>query len=157
MPFADSDQLRTVVGSAIELTSADSAAVFVIPPDSTELELAGAAGIEGPPLDRLAAAVRNPDHPIALTAADATASFDVTPTAPGGPALRSHLPLLVAGAGMPVGVGVLAVAHEHSLDAAERRTLAELAARAAALARPDLAAGVCPSTGGIGNGLWSWK
>ncbi len=137
MPATDAYQLRAVAASAIELTSAESAAIFVIPPDSTELELAGAAGIEGPPLDRLAAAVRNPDHPIALTAADATASFDVTPTAPGGPALRSHLPLLVAGAGMPAVVGVLAVAHEHSLDADERRTLAELAARAAAVVRPD--------------------
>jgi GAF domain-containing protein len=134
---ADNDSLRTVVESAIELTSADSAAIFVIPLDSTELELAAAAGIEGPPLDRLAAAVRNPEHPIARTAADASASFDVTPTAPGGPALRSHLPLLAASAGMPVVVGVLAVAHEASLDAEARRTLGELAARAAALVRPD--------------------
>jgi hypothetical protein len=134
---ADSDSLRELAESPIELTSADSAAIFVIPSDSTELMLAAAAGIDGPPLEGLAAAVHNPNHPIAQTAADAIATFDVTPTAPGGPALRSHLPLLVAGAGMAVVVGVLAVAHEHSLDADERRTLAELAARAAELARPD--------------------
>lgn len=123
--------------SAIELTSADSAAIFVIPADSTDLELRAAAGIDGPALDRLAAAVRNPAHPIARTAVEATASFDVAPTAPGGPALRSHLPLLAGSAESPVVVGVLAVAHEYSLDADQRRTLAELAARAAELARPD--------------------
>jgi hypothetical protein len=137
LPVANSDQLRAVAESAIQLTDAESAAIFVIPPDSTELELAAAAGIEGPPLDRLAAAVHNPEHPIAQTAADASASFDVTPTAPGGPALRSHMPLLVAGAGMPEVVGVLAVAHEDSLNAEARRTLGELAARAAAVVRPD--------------------
>lgn len=134
---ADSDQLRAVAESAVELTGADSAAIFVIPADSTELELAAAAGIDGPPLDRLASAVHNPDHPIARTAADATASFDVTPTAPGGPALRTHLPLLAGSAESPVVVGVLAVAHEYSLDTSERRVLAELAARAAALLRPE--------------------
>ncbi|HLQ49484.1 MAG TPA: GAF domain-containing protein, partial [Candidatus Dormibacteraeota bacterium] len=60
-------------------------------------------------------------------------SFDVLPTAPGGPALRSHLPLAVARGGSDTVLGVLALAHHRPLDA-ESRQLLEAAADLAAIA-----------------------
>jgi hypothetical protein len=43
-------------------------------------------------------------------------TFDVQPTAPGGPALRSHLPLIVRRDGRDVMLGVLALAHDRPID-----------------------------------------
>jgi len=132
MAAREIDGLSAIVWAAIRDAGVDSAAVFVVRPGTSELELGAAAGIEGPPLDRLIEAVRLPTHPITRSLADPSASFDVVPIAPGGPALRSHLPLLVDGPGGHVAVGVLAVAHGPSLDAAQRQLLLDLASRAAA-------------------------
>jgi hypothetical protein len=115
-------ELDDVVRSAITIADVESAAIFVPRPGSGALELAAAAGIEGPPLDGLVAAVRNPTHPIARAKDDTAPTFDVRPMNPGGPVLRSHLPL--------GGLGVLAVAHDTSLDQVARDALAELAATA---------------------------
>ena len=52
--------LEEVARAAQAVDGIESAAVFVAQPGSSELELAGAAGIDGPPLDGLVAAVRNP-------------------------------------------------------------------------------------------------
>jgi hypothetical protein len=87
------------------------------------LVLAAAAGIEGPPLDTLVAAVQNPMHPIARALHDTEPTFDVRPINPGGPALRSHLPL--------DRLGVLAVAHHAPLDEGARRAIVTLAQEAA--------------------------
>jgi hypothetical protein len=105
-----------------------SAVIFVVTPGSSDLELAAVAGIDGPALDGLVAAVRNPAHPIVRTLADDGPSFDVLPMNPGGPRLRSHLPLRVDDAT----IGVLALAHESPLDSTQRQALIALAARAAA-------------------------
>jgi hypothetical protein len=51
-------------------------------------------------------------------------SFDVAPMNPGGPALRSHIPL--------GGLGVLALAHEVSLSPQDRSALLGIAASAEA-------------------------
>jgi hypothetical protein len=119
---------------AVALADIGSAAIFVARPDSGELELGGVAGISGPPLDGLRAAVRNPDHPIRRTMLDDGPTFDVRPMNPGGPALRSHLPLFAVVGGRRTAVGVLAVAHDQPLDPATRRALEELATSAAPLA-----------------------
>jgi len=66
-------------------------------------------------------------HPIARAMLDAGPTFDVRPMNPGGPALRSHLRL--------GGLGVLAVAHDASLDAEQRASLEELATAATDLLR----------------------
>ncbi len=124
--------LDGVAKAAIEIGDVQSAAVFVVGP-LRALELGAAAGISGPPLDGLVAAVRNPDHPVARTLDDDGPTFDVPPMAPGGPALRSHLPLVRSADGDRRAVGVLAVAHDRSLDAGERRALEELADRATRL------------------------
>jgi hypothetical protein len=124
--------LQAIVRSAVTDGGVESAAVFVLRPGSPALELAAAAGIEGPALDRLISAVQDPAHPITRTLADDGPTFDVKPMNPGGPALRSHLPVVAVRDGRQTTVGVLAVAHEHSLSAHARETLQELANAAGA-------------------------
>jgi hypothetical protein len=114
--------LGDIVRSALTVEGVESAAIFISRAGSLELELAAAAGIEGPPLDGLVAAVRHPDHPIARAVHDPGPTFDVRPMSPGGPALRSHLPL--------GGLAVLAVAHDRALSSDARSTLERLAASA---------------------------
>jgi hypothetical protein len=121
------NDLDEVVTAAISLEGIESAAIFVRHPGSTDLELGAAAGVEGPPLDALVAAVRNPEHPITKTMDDAAPSYDVRPMNPGGPALRAHLPL--------DGHGVLAVTYESPLPPAAKATLEGLAGSAAAILR----------------------
>ena len=131
MTQSDKVDLQEVADAAVGIGGIASAAVFVVRPGSTDLELAGAAGIEGPALEALVAAIQNPDHPINRTLADDGPSFDVRPTAPGGPALRSHLPLIAQRDGRHSAVGVLAVAHEESLNPDVQRVLGGLAMGAA--------------------------
>jgi hypothetical protein len=126
--------LDGVAQRAVSLADIGSAAIFVARADSSELELGGVAGIAGPALDGLRAAVRNPDHPIRRTMLDDGPTFDVRPMNPGGPALRSHLPLFAIVDGRRTAVGVLAVAHDLPLDPATRDALEEIAASAAPLA-----------------------
>lgn len=121
------NDLKSVVRAALAIDGIESAAIFLAEPGSGELHLGAAAGIEGPPLDGLVAAVQNPMHPIARAMTDTDATFDVHPMNPGGPALRSHLPL--------GGLGVLAVAHDASLSSDAREGLSRLAAAASALVR----------------------
>jgi hypothetical protein len=128
------DTFASIVRSAVDHPEISSAVVFVTAPGTTDLVLAAAADVDGPPLERLVAAVRDPAHPIVRTLVEGIPAFDVTPMAPGGPALRSHLPLIVERDGAPVATGVLAVAHDRALDAASRSHLVDLAARAAGVA-----------------------
>jgi hypothetical protein len=132
VPATPPDRLRRYVIEAAALPGVESAAIFVVNP-SGGLELGASAGVVGPALERLVEAVRNPGHPIARTMVDRVSSFDVVPTAPGGPALRSHLPLLI-GAADPASrraIGVVAVAHDRPLDAETRASLQDLALAAA--------------------------
>jgi hypothetical protein len=119
--------LDGVAHAALDVAHVESAAIFTRLDSSSPLTLAAAAGIEGPPLDGLVAAVENPLHPITRAADDAGPTFDVQPMNPGGPALRSHLPL--------GGLGVLAVAHNARLGLEERAALEQLAATATELLR----------------------
>ena len=131
MTQIDEANLQETARSAVAVDGVESAAVFVLRRGSPDLELAGAAGIEGPPLAGLIAAVRNPEHPIKRSLADDGPTFNVQPMAPGGPALRSHLPLIALRDGRQVAVGVLAVAHQESLTADAKRKLSGLATAAA--------------------------
>ena len=124
--------LRAVADEALTIGDTVSAVIFVAAPGSADLELAAAAGVDGPPLDALVAAVRNPAHPVTRTLSDPGPSFDVRPMAPGGPALRSHLPLHREGGTGTDALGVLAIAHESPMPEANRRALEALAGRAAA-------------------------
>lgn len=125
--------LRSIVdGLAIE-----SGAIFV-PDPRAGLELLAAVGLGEPATAGLVAAVRDPGHPIAKTLAEPAASFDVLPTRPGGPALRSHLPLVVTRDGRQLVVGVMALAHDGPTGPEGReviRSVADLAAVAIAASR----------------------
>jgi hypothetical protein len=123
--------LRAIAQEALTVGDTVSAVIFVVAPGSIELELAAAAGVEGPPLDGLVAAVRNPAHPVTRTLSDPGPSFDVRPMAPGGPALRSHLPLRSGSDAGATATGVLAIAHETPMSEANRQALEALAGRAA--------------------------
>jgi len=120
-------QLTAVVQEAAVVEDIESAAIFVVAPGTGTLQLVAAAGIEGPALDGLVGAVQDPAHPVARALEDDGPTFDVYPVNPGGPRLRSHLPFRNDN-GDPA--GVLAVAHDISLQDPQRRLLILLAQRA---------------------------
>lgn len=121
--------LEPLAAEALSIGDVASAAVFVVE-ESCGLELAAAAGIDGAPLAGLVAAVRNPAHPVARAVDDPGPAFDVRPMNPGGPALRSHVPLRSAN-GPAVTFGVLALAHESPLSGDDRERVLELSRRLA--------------------------
>jgi GAF domain-containing protein len=123
------ERLFRVLAERLDIESA----VIVVPEDPDRLSIVGSVGLEDSAIAGLARAVQNPGHPIARTLVDPVPSFDVLPSVPGGPALRSHLPLSVIRDGTETVLGVLALAHQRSLDA-EPRLLLEAAADLAAVA-----------------------
>ena len=125
--------LDTLARDALAIGDIQSAAIFLVTPGSLALELAAAAGIEGPAIDGLVNAVRDPAHPVARAVHDDGPTFDIPPVNPGGPKLRSHLPLIASRDGTRVVGGVLAVAHDAPLAAADRQRLVELADVAAVI------------------------
>jgi GAF domain-containing protein len=134
MARSDDAALQAIVQSAVADAGVESAALFLVAPGADDLEVVAAAGIEGPARDGLIAAVRNPAHPINRAMTDDGPTFDVRPMNPGGPALRSHLPVVGLRNGRHSVVGVLAVAHEDALSTDQQellKRLAEVAATAA--------------------------
>ncbi len=113
-------------------SSGSNSAVIVVPGGpSGHLAIVAAHGLGVPAEAGLTAALRNPEHPVARTLRDPVATFDVLPSQPGGPALRSHLPLTVTRGGTVQVLGVLALAHHAPMDAASRRSLGAVADLAA--------------------------
>jgi GAF domain-containing protein len=110
-----------------------SAAIVADRSDGTGLEIIASFGLDKRAAAGLSEAIARPSHPIARTFADPTPTYDVTPVNPGGPKLRSHLPLTVTRCGRRKVVGVLALAHENSIDA-EDRAILEAVANLAAVA-----------------------
>jgi hypothetical protein len=105
--------------------------------DVGELKIVAAVGLGEPAATGLTEAMRHPRHPIRRTAADATTAIDVAPTQPGGPALRSHVPLTVTRDGDVVVLGVLALAHQEPLGAASQPILEAIADLAAVAMERD--------------------
>jgi diamine N-acetyltransferase len=122
--------LQVMVESIAGGSGAASAAI-VIPGRAGGLEIAATFGLDEAATAGLAGAITRPAHPIARTFTDPTPTFDVLPTVPGGPALRSHVPLTVTRGGTKTVLGVLALAHEQPVDQAMRPVI---------LAAADLAA-----------------
>jgi hypothetical protein len=120
-------QLTRIVQEALSVPDIESAAIFVVTPGTGAPQFVAAAGIEGPALDGLIAAVRDPAHPVAKALGSGGPTFDVYPVNPGGPQLRSHLPFR-NDLGDPA--GVLAVAHGLPLQDQQRQQLILLAERA---------------------------
>ncbi len=111
----------------------ESAAIVVAGETREPLEIAASTGLPEGAIAGLTSAMRNPGHPIARTFVTPVATFDVLPTAPGGPALRTHVPLVVTRGGAEIVLGVLALAHAHPIDA-DRRPLLQASADLAAVA-----------------------
>ena len=128
MAGREDPRIRGIAQEALTIGDTASAVIFVLTTGSSDLEL---AAVEGPPLDGLVAAVRNPAHPVTRALSDAEPSFDVRPTAPGGPALRSHIPLRPSAGDAADAIGVLALAHASPMSEGDRRLLVALAERAA--------------------------
>jgi len=121
------EALLAVVGEQLDVESA----VIVVVDGPVRLRIVASTGLPDPVVAGLVEALRNPQHPIARTVRDPVPSFDVLPTAPGGPALRSHLPVAVTRDGSDTVLGVLALAHHRPLDAGTRLMLEAVADLAA--------------------------
>ena len=121
------DALLAVIAEQLDVESA----VIVVVDEPGRLRIVASTGLPEPAVTGLADALRNPAHPIARTVTAPNPSFDVLPTQPGGPALRSHLPLGVTRDGSNAALGVLALAHHRPLDAGSRQMLAAAADLAA--------------------------
>jgi hypothetical protein len=122
--------LENLLRSIVDGRAVESGAIFAADPGGG-LELMAAVGLGEPATAGLVAAVRDPDHPIARTLGESEVTFDVLPTRPGGPALRSHLPLVVTRDGRQVVVGVMALAHEGPTAPEAREVIRSIAERAA--------------------------
>lgn len=124
--------LQVLTDALARAADAGSAVIVVVRQDGG-LGIVSSFGLDDAPRAALAAAVRDPRHPIAVTAATGEAGFDVLPIAPGGPALRSHLPLAVTRGGTDRVLGVLALAHQQPIPPAVRPILQAGADLAAAI------------------------
>jgi hypothetical protein len=138
--LARGDDLRTaleeLLSVAAEQVDVESAVVVVVDaPD--RLRIGASTGLPAAALTGLSEAIRNAEHPIARTVREPVPAFDVLPTAAGGPALRSHLPLNVVRGGTDTVLGVLALAHHRPLDAEARLLLEETADLAAVAVAGD--------------------
>jgi hypothetical protein len=130
--------LRILVDSIAKGCEVGSAAIVVEGADGA-LQIVATFGLDDAATAGLAEAVRRPAHPIARTFTTPTPTFDVLPTVPGGPALRSHLPLIVTRNGTSTALGVLALAHDQPIDPGMRAVIqagADLAAVAIERYRP---------------------
>ncbi len=123
--------LRTMLAAISDTFEVASGAVVVPATGSVSLEIASSLGLDDAAAAGLTEAMRRPDHPVARTFSDPTPTYDVTPMNPGGPALRSHLPLVVRRDGVDRTVGVLALAYDHPIDIDGRPTLEAVADLAA--------------------------
>jgi hypothetical protein len=108
-----------------------SSAAIVIAGADGALEIAASLGLDVPAAAGLTAAIASPGHPVARTMHETRPTFDVLPVNPGGPALRSHLPLVVTRGGTDSVLGVLALAHDAPIELEMRRVLQAVADLAA--------------------------
>src|SRR4029077_10131963 len=111
--------LHVLLAGMAERFEIGSAAV-VVPDGAGGNEIVASIGLDAAAGAGLAQAIRQPGHPIARTFTDPVATYDVTPINPGGPALRSHLPLVVRRDGADHVVGVLALAYDRPIDIDQR-------------------------------------
>jgi hypothetical protein len=131
--IAHGDALRPTLQALldpIEGGDVGSAAIAIAGQDGA-LEIAASFGLDDAARAGLATAIGRPTHPIARTMHETTPTFDVLPTVPGGPVLRSHLPLVMTRAGTDSVLGVLALAHDKPIDPAMRPVLGAVADLAA--------------------------
>jgi GAF domain-containing protein len=125
--------LQVLLDSIAEPFEIASAAIVIATGQRDGLEIVATFGLNAAAAAGLAEAIGRPTHPIARTYREPTPTFDVAPTVPGGPALRSHLPLVVTRGGADNVLGVLALAHDRPIHA-DVRPILEAVADLAAIA-----------------------
>jgi GAF domain-containing protein len=108
--------LQILIDAIAESLGIASAAIVIADRSGTGLEIVATFGLDDAATAGLDEAIRLPTHPIARTFAEPASTFDVRPVNPGGPALRSHLPLFVTRGGTDNVLGVLALAHDHPIE-----------------------------------------
>jgi hypothetical protein len=107
--------LKAILDALCEQFEVGSGAIVVVKQPSGRLAVAASFGLGAEAAAGLAHAMENPAHPIARTVATPVPTFNVLPTVPGGPVLRSHIPLTVMRSGADTILGVLALAHDRPL------------------------------------------
>jgi GAF domain-containing protein len=127
-PGSTLDVLLTRLAAA---TGATSGAIFDRDGATGDLRIVASLGLDEDGAAGLTAAVRNPAHAVARTAATAEAGFDVLPGNPGGPRLRTHLPLVVGPDAAREVIGVLALAHDEPIESSLRPVVGAVADLAA--------------------------
>jgi GAF domain len=125
--------LQILIDSIATQCDLQSAAIVIVDRQHDRLKVVATFGLGDAAATGLSEAISHPGHPIAKTVAAPVASFDVLPTVPGGPALRSHLPLIVRRDGTDTVLGVLALAHDRPIDP-ETRPLIQAGADLVAVA-----------------------
>jgi len=131
--LAHSDDLEPTLQGLVDMVAGlgvSSAAIVIAGADGA-LEIAASLGLDEAAVAGLTAAIASPGHPVARTMHETMPKFDVLPLNPGGPALRSHLPLVVTRGGTDSVLGVLAVAHDAPIDVEMRPVLQAVADLAA--------------------------
>jgi hypothetical protein len=123
--------LQVLIDAIAEPLGIASAAIVIADRSGAGLEIVAAFGLDDAAAAGLDEAIRRPGHPIARTFAEPVPTFDVLPMNPGGPALRSHLPLFVTRGGTDSVLGVLALAHDQPIEP-ETHLILEAAADLAA-------------------------
>jgi GAF domain-containing protein len=132
--------LEALLAAAAGQLDVESAVIVTVDGPPGRLVIAASFGLGDAATAGLAEAIRNPGHPIARTVHEPAPAFDVLPTRPGGPALRSHLALTVTRDGTTTVLGVLALAHQQPIPDASRalvEAVADLAAVAIERHRSD--------------------
>ncbi len=123
--------LTTMLGAVARAFDVGSAVIVAKRGDGAGLEIVASFGLDERAAAGLSEAITRPTHPIARTFAEPTPTYDVTPVNPGGPKLRSHLPLVISRDGSEKVLAVLALAHEDAIDAESRPVLEAVADLAA--------------------------
>ena len=123
--------LSTMFRAVARAFGVGSAAIIAGRGNGARLEVVASFGLDEKAAAGLSEAIARPTHPIARTFAEPTPTYDVTPVNPGGPALRTHLPLIVIRHGSETVLGVLALAHEDPIEADDRPILQAVADLAA--------------------------
>jgi len=131
--LAHRDDLEPTLQGLVDMVAGlgVSSAAIVIAGAYGALEIAATLGLDEAAVAGLTAAIASPGHPVARTMHETTPTFGVLPMNPGGPALRSHLPLVVTRGGTDSVLGVLAVAHDAPIDVEMRPVLQAVADLAA--------------------------
>jgi hypothetical protein len=138
--IAHADGVRPTLQALLDLISSDgvASAAIVIRGQDGALEIAASLGLDEAAAAGLTTAIVRPGHPVARAMHETMPTFDVMPMNPGGPALRSHLPLVVTRGETDSVLGVLALAHDAPIDPEMRPILQAVADLAAVTVERDL-------------------